>query len=255
MSWAKLDDQYPDHPKIIEVGPLGMALHTAAICYCARYLTDGFVPAAMITRLINLDGIQTINNGVSNAVTHKEVIDNLTRVGLLEVVQGGYMIHDFLKYNPKGEDVKRERAENAARQAAWKAKHGSNGVSNNGNNRVPSPSPIPSPSKKKEESARSLVPNAQAAKIFIDVTGWMAIPSSQINDVTYAIEQVMATQENPTAYLRPYWERQKELYPDSTKTFFLEWALSGNMPTTKPIKNGSRTEPNPLGLEPSPKFD
>lgn len=30
MSWGKFDDQYPDHPKIREVGPLGMALHTSA---------------------------------------------------------------------------------------------------------------------------------------------------------------------------------------------------------------------------------
>src|SRR4029453_3116326 len=43
MSWVRLDDQYPDHPKVRALGPLGLALQTAAICYCGRYLTDGFL--------------------------------------------------------------------------------------------------------------------------------------------------------------------------------------------------------------------
>ena len=51
MTWVKLDDSYPDHPKITQVGPLGMALHTAATCYASKYLTDGFIPAAQIPKL------------------------------------------------------------------------------------------------------------------------------------------------------------------------------------------------------------
>jgi hypothetical protein len=140
MSWAKFDDQYYDHSKIVEVGPLGMALHTAATCYCARHLTDGFVPAAMLPRLINLDGIYTMSNGVSNAVTNKQITDELTRVGLFEVVPGGFRVHDYLDYNPPAEQVKHERAENAARQASWKAthpkKHTTNAVSNGISNSV-----------------------------------------------------------------------------------------------------------------------
>ena len=146
MSWAKLDDQYADHPKIVQVGPLGMALHVAMICYCARFLTDGFVPAGIAARLISLDGIFIIDsNGVSNGVTHKQLTNELTKVGLLDAVNGGYMVHDYLLYNPPAEQVKAERAANAARQAAYKEKKAANGVSNgvsNGvNNKAPSPSP------------------------------------------------------------------------------------------------------------------
>jgi len=151
MSWAKFDDQYPDHPKIMRVGPLGMALHMAATCYCARYLTDGFVPSAMINKLVNFDGI-TVN---SNAVTNKTVTDELTAAGLFEVVEGGFMVHDYLKYNPPAEQVKAERAANADRQADWRKNHrddkgkfASNGVSN-GVTTTPvtsAPSPYPYPS-------------------------------------------------------------------------------------------------------------
>lgn len=150
MSWARFDDQYPDHPKVVKVGPLGMALHTAATCYCARYLTDGFVPAAMIQRLINLDGLFIKSNGGSNAVTHTLLTSELTNAGLFDEVPGGFMVHDYLKYNPPSEQVKAEKERNAARQAEFKRKRreksvgngGSNAVTNPVNNTAPSPSPI-----------------------------------------------------------------------------------------------------------------
>jgi len=156
MSWAKFDDQYTDHPKIVYVGPLGLALHVAATCYCARYLTDGFVPSAMMNRLLCFDGI----NVDSNAVTTKLLTDKLVEVGLFELSDGGYMVHDYLKYNPSGAQVKAEREANAARQKEWQANHRdgkgkftnngvsnniSNGVSNGVSNIRPVPVPVPVP--------------------------------------------------------------------------------------------------------------
>ncbi len=41
MSWIKIDDQFSDHPKIIEAGPLAGWLYVSSLCYCGRYLTDG----------------------------------------------------------------------------------------------------------------------------------------------------------------------------------------------------------------------
>ena len=154
MSWAKFDDQYPDHPKIVEVGPLGMALHMAATCYCARYLTDGFVPTRMMARLVSFDGITIDSNGVSNQVTTKYVISELVRVGLFEIVEGGYFVHDYGEYNPSSDQVKAQRAENAEKQRKWREEHrndngqfesnqASNQVSNPLRNTVPSPSPSP----------------------------------------------------------------------------------------------------------------
>jgi len=139
MSWCKLDDQYTDHPKIVKVGPLGMALHVACMCYCARYLTDGFIPAKKLPTLVNFDGIIENGNAVSNATLTQELINN----NLLDVVEGGYYVHDYLIYNPPAEQVKAERQANAARQAAWKIAHPkkSNGVSNTVTTDVPSPSP------------------------------------------------------------------------------------------------------------------
>ena len=159
MSWVKIDDQYADHPKVAAVGPLGMALHVAAMCYCAKYLTDGFVPDAILPRLINWDGISVVRNGVTNAVSNVEVTEEVTDAGLFDKVDGGVMVHDYLMYNPTREQALAERQANAERQAVWRAAHPkpkptrhavSNGVSNAvSNGRVtgaPSPSPSPSPS-------------------------------------------------------------------------------------------------------------
>ena len=52
MSWAKLDDHFPDHPKVRALGVYGIALQTAAICYCARYLTDGLLSFSAADHLI-----------------------------------------------------------------------------------------------------------------------------------------------------------------------------------------------------------
>ena len=57
MTWVRLDDGFAQHPKLLSVGALGVAMQVAALCYCNRYLTDGFVPAAAVENLLNLDAI------------------------------------------------------------------------------------------------------------------------------------------------------------------------------------------------------
>ena len=44
MAWVRLDDHFDQHPKIAEVGPLGIALWAAGLAYCNRNRTDGFIP-------------------------------------------------------------------------------------------------------------------------------------------------------------------------------------------------------------------
>jgi hypothetical protein len=92
MPWVKLDDQFADHPKIAAAGPLASWLHVCGLCYCARFLTDGFIPNGQIRKLADLD----------NTV---ELADKLVEVGIWEKVEGGYQIHDYLEYNPSREQV------------------------------------------------------------------------------------------------------------------------------------------------------
>lgn len=111
MAWAKLDDGFADHPKVIEAGPLASWLFVCGLTYCARQLTDGFIPAGQIRKLADVD----------NA---KELAQTLVSVGLWEECDGGYMIHDYLEYNPSRERVlatREVRAEVGSRGGKAKA--------------------------------------------------------------------------------------------------------------------------------------
>jgi len=139
MAWVKIDDQFSDHPKVIEAGPLASWLYVCGLTYCGRYLTDGWIPKGQLRKLADVDNAQ-------------ELADKLVAVGLWDVVDGGYNVHDFLIYNPSGKQVKAKRDANARRQADWREHHrGNNGTYSNAasnavTNAVVTTAPSPSPS-------------------------------------------------------------------------------------------------------------
>ena len=95
MTWIKVDDSFGDHPKVMALGRdrmAGLGVWTAASCYCARHLTDGFVPAA-----------------VAEGFGHARIIGKLVDVGLFDKVPGGYQLHDWLDYNPPRTKVLKDR--------------------------------------------------------------------------------------------------------------------------------------------------
>src|SRR5689334_21284730 len=104
MTWVKLEHDFADHPKMMQAGPLSMLLHVKAICYCARFLTDGFVPMAVVRSLIDwsgCDGMEACDNRILAA--------NLVAVGSWDEVPGGFMIHDYLEYQFSKERVLADR--------------------------------------------------------------------------------------------------------------------------------------------------
>lgn len=99
MSWLKLDDRYPDHPKLQALGDdydAGLSLDIRGKCYASANLTDGFIPERVFRH-------------------EKAMIARLVEVGLWHEVDGGYVIHDFLDYNPS-------RAEVLAKREAWRTR-------------------------------------------------------------------------------------------------------------------------------------
>lgn len=92
--WVKIDDGYPGHDKLLAAGAEGMALDVAGMCWSAKRGTDGFVPDYAITVLYP----------VKNP---RGVASRLVQVGRWERddVRQGWVIHDFLKYNPSAAQV------------------------------------------------------------------------------------------------------------------------------------------------------
>jgi hypothetical protein len=105
LPWVRIDEEFPDHPKVVGAGPLGIAMQVAALCYCNRHLTDGFVPRSAARRLIDLDGL---------GVSADDVISTMLGVGMWSRVDGGYQIHDYDIYQPTRAQVLAERERNRA---------------------------------------------------------------------------------------------------------------------------------------------
>lgn len=131
MSWVRVDDKFPDHPKVIAAGPLAKALYVDALCYCNRMLTDGFIPERK-ARIFADDYAD---------FSKDDLCQRLVDVQLWELCDGGYRVHGYLEYQPSAEKVKAEQAANAKRQADWRERHAEerkqarNGTSNGVTNR------------------------------------------------------------------------------------------------------------------------
>lgn len=88
MSWARFDDQYSDHPKIVEAGPMAELLDVRGIIYSARMQTDGLITAA---------SLRQISRDIPRV---RERVRKLIEVERWEEAPGGgWMIHDFLEFN------------------------------------------------------------------------------------------------------------------------------------------------------------
>lgn len=145
MAWVRLDDQFPDHPKLAAAGPVAGWVYVSGLCYAARYLTDGFVPETIALRF---------------AGSSPEILANLVEASLFDRVNGGYQIHDFLDYNPPAGKVKAERDAAKARMQRKNApKQGASSeiqpkFGRNSGEIQPSRTPSPSPIQRDEGLAR-----------------------------------------------------------------------------------------------------
>jgi len=91
MTWVKLDDLMPQHPKILRAGPAAAWLWVCGLAYCSRMLTDGAIPAEAVGSF-----------GVPSA---DRLAGRLTDVGLWEKTADGYQVHDYHDYQPSKEQV------------------------------------------------------------------------------------------------------------------------------------------------------
>ncbi len=105
--WLKLEGRGAFHAKVIAAGNEAYGAWTRAGQWAAESLTNGFVPLE-VARTIALPKVW------KRLVEAKAGHD----VGLVEARDGGYQIHDFLIYNPPGEEEKSRREELSAKRAA-----------------------------------------------------------------------------------------------------------------------------------------
>lgn len=124
MSWVKLDDGFFTNLKAVAAGLDGRALYIAGLCFCASGLTDGFIPA---------DAVPVV---AASAGVKAKLVARLVELGLWREVTGGYLVHDYLLYNPSREKVESDRKASTERQRRAR----SNGVTDGVTSSAPSSS-------------------------------------------------------------------------------------------------------------------
>jgi hypothetical protein len=160
MPWVRFDDQYTIHRKVDGLSDAAFRLHTSAIFWCARNLTDGFVSRE------DLDGVTArvrtparfAAECASRGAWHEATAPCASEKCPGPVDGDGWVIHDYWQYQPTKAQVLADREKAAARQEKWrKAKAGypqdksgdtprnghgnggSNGVTNGVANATPDP--------------------------------------------------------------------------------------------------------------------
>lgn len=127
MTWAKFDDGFPDHEKIVGLSHPAFRLHVTAICYASRLETDGRVPKAAAF-------VQALRRHV----------DELLVAGVWEQTDNEhFVIHDFLAYNPSRSELLQRRQATAERVSLFRHNGRGNAASNAVTNSVGNPSPDP----------------------------------------------------------------------------------------------------------------
>lgn len=112
MSWLRIDDGFTEHRKIVPLSDAAFRLHVEALCYASRQQTDGFIADVILLRWHTDDDTRSLG---------KIVDEELVRRGLWEPVDGGWMVHDFLEYNPS-RDERHQRADQRKRAGKARAK-------------------------------------------------------------------------------------------------------------------------------------
>jgi hypothetical protein len=93
--WLKVDDQFHAHRKVIGVPLASLGLWVRCGSWAGAALSDGVVDAPIVRQY----------GGRARET------DPLVEAGLwIPLIGGGFVMHDFLEWNPSAEQVKAERS-------------------------------------------------------------------------------------------------------------------------------------------------
>lgn len=113
MAWVRVDDGFPDHPKLaaLEDDPIlwakAVALWQSGLCYASRTNSDGEIARSRVVRLVPFkDALK--------------VADALVECRLWEDHGAYFLVHDYLRYNASREERAVATAAKTERQRGWR---------------------------------------------------------------------------------------------------------------------------------------
>lgn len=114
MTWFKVDDKLHDHRKARRAGKAAMGLWVRAGSWSADNLTDGFIPASVLSRWGNARD--------AAALVHAELWHPAEHDG-----EEGWQFHEWELYQPTKDDVEARRRTNADRIKEWRKRRDEQG--------------------------------------------------------------------------------------------------------------------------------
>lgn len=116
MSWVRLDDRFPRHPKTLAAiaagGPDAGWLWACGLAWCSDYLTDGFIPSS---------ALDSVAPGLRGKKVEKAA-QALVTAGLWFFSENVFRVHDYHQWNPSADEQKAKRKATADRVLNWKKK-------------------------------------------------------------------------------------------------------------------------------------
>lgn len=111
MAWARLDDRWHDHPKVSAAGLEAAGLWTMCLTWAhanrRKAKRPGVVPRAVIARFAGAKATK--------------LTKTLVEVGLFDVVDDGWKIHDFEEYLAKYDPKKAAEAGRRGAMSRWRS--------------------------------------------------------------------------------------------------------------------------------------
>lgn len=101
MPWVKIDEAFYDHPKFVDLTAGAIGLWVIGLAYSNRYLLDGALSKRGLARAYP-------------GADREKHARTLVSVGLWDVTDDGWQIHDYLKYQPSKAKVEAQRSERSA---------------------------------------------------------------------------------------------------------------------------------------------
>ncbi|MEU3219999.1 hypothetical protein [Streptomyces sp. NPDC006971] len=125
MPWVRLDDRFPSHRKVALLSDRAFRLYVSALCWSSENLTEGRILAKELPLVSRVRG-------------PKAAAAELEAAGLWDRAETGWVIHDYLEYNPDRARVQADREANAARQKAFRErKKAERDAARNGDSNAP----------------------------------------------------------------------------------------------------------------------
>lgn len=139
--FAPLSSYYYDDAAIMEAGEAAELLYVRMLAYASRQLEfEGFIPKAVIETRLGVTPITVSGNCVNSSsnfvsgTSVQERIRKLCDVGLVDEIEGGYVIRSWLKWNRSAAEMGKIKANDRKRKTPRDQQVSGNSVNSSSKN-------------------------------------------------------------------------------------------------------------------------